>query len=158
MTERLEFAFEEVAATDVPELTRIMALAFADDYRRCSASDQPALPGYVNADFFHAWPHGCIDCAGYKITAAGTIIGGIVIWMFDDGQNTLGMIFVDPAYQNYGVGSRTWQFIERTYPETRSWTLATPDWSIKNRYFYETVCGFTLAGQAGDHVVYRKDV
>lgn len=53
----------------------------------------------------------------------------------------LGTIFVDPALQDIGVGTRTWQFVEARHPETKSWRLATPDWAIKNHHFYEK-CGF----------------
>ena len=50
--------------------------------------------------------------------------------------------FIDPEYQDRGVGTRTWQFVEDTYPDTKQWTLETPSWAVKNHYFYEQKCGF----------------
>ncbi|MFX0211718.1 MAG: GNAT family N-acetyltransferase, partial [Candidatus Hodarchaeota archaeon] len=48
----------------------------------------------------------------------------------------------DPNYQDQGIGARIWKFIEKTYPETKSWTLGTPSLATKNHHFYEKKCGF----------------
>jgi hypothetical protein len=52
------------------------------------------------------------------------------------------MIFVDPDIQDQGIGTQARKFIEATYPDTLSWELGTPDWAVKNHYFYEQQCGF----------------
>ena len=58
--------------------------------------------------------------------AGPTIVAGIIVWILPQGHNILGAIFVEPAYQDRGVGARTWEFVEATYPQTKSWRLATP--------------------------------
>jgi GNAT superfamily N-acetyltransferase len=61
--------------------------------------------------------------------------------VFDSRRNRLGVIFVDPEFQDRGVGQRIWEFVESTYPETESWQLETPGFTTKNHHFYEK-CGF----------------
>ena len=43
--------------------------------------------------------------------------------------------------------AQAWQHIECTYPQTRSWTLEMPSWSIRNHHCYETNCGFSKIGE-----------
>jgi GNAT superfamily N-acetyltransferase len=74
----------------------------------------------------------------------------------------LGTITVDPDYQDRGVGTRMWRFIETRYPETRGWRLATPGWATKNHCSYEAKCGFQrvetdpILGIPEGEFVYRK--
>jgi N-acetylglutamate synthase-like GNAT family acetyltransferase len=82
----------------------------------------------------------------------------VIVWILEHGDNILGTVFVDPASQDQGVGTRTWQFIEATYPESRSWTLETPVWATKNHHFYEEKCGFHRVDVQEDTVVYRKSM
>jgi ribosomal protein S18 acetylase RimI-like enzyme len=67
---------------------------------------------------------------------AGQIIGGMVVVDRGHGHFHLGLIFIDPAYHNRGIGTRAMQFIEETYPATQ-WSLDTPDWAVRNQHFYE---------------------
>ena len=115
-------------------------------------------------DFFRKWLFPYQESVGYKILRQGRIVGGIIVWILPDGHNVLGTIFVDPAYQDRGVGTQTWRFIEATYPETKSWRLATPRWATKNRYFYEKKCGFRrvdsdpIIGTSEEEFIYRKEM
>ena len=99
---------------------------------------------------------------GYKILTEEQLIGGIIVWILPEGHNILGTIFVDPDFQDMGVGWQTWHFIEETYPETQSWRLATPTWAIKNHHFYRK-CGFIevesdpLIPPEEDQTIYRKE-
>ena len=74
----------------------------------------------------------------YKITKEGKIIGGfiVIIDFPKTGHNYLGSIFVDPAYQNQGVGSQTLKFIEQKFP-AKKWQTMTQEWAILNHHFYE---------------------
>jgi GNAT superfamily N-acetyltransferase len=69
----------------------------------------------------------------------------MVVRVFADGDNHLGMIFVDPVYQRLGIGRRAWQFIEDTYPDARTWTLETAGYATTIHRFYEGKCGFSKA-------------
>jgi GNAT superfamily N-acetyltransferase len=70
--------------------------------------------------------HAYEDSVTYKIVAEGDTGGGIIVWIYKHGRNVLGTIFVDPSYQDRGIGTLAWRLIEETYPDTRSWTLGTP--------------------------------
>lgn len=53
-----------------------------------------------------------------------------------EGHYHLGVIFIDPAYHNQGIGTQAMHFIEKTYLAKR-WTLDTPKYAIRNQHFYE---------------------
>jgi GNAT superfamily N-acetyltransferase len=143
----LELAFEVFTEADIPELTAVMTRAFDDDAQKHLGVERGGPPGYDNGGFFREWLFGYEESVGYKIVAEGKAIGGIIVWILPNGDNALGTIFVDPAYQDRGVGTRAWQFIEATYPEARSWRLGTPAFAEKNHHFYEAKCGFTKVGE-----------
>jgi predicted enzyme related to lactoylglutathione lyase len=56
-------------------------------------------------------------------------------------------IFVEPDFQNQGIGTRTFEFLWSEYPEVERWTLGTPAWNRRTRHFYRKV-GFTGTGDA----------
>jgi GNAT superfamily N-acetyltransferase len=158
----LELSFEEITEDDVPELTEVMTRAFNDDAQKHRGVQKGGPPGYDDGEFFRTWLFPYQQSVGYKILFQGEIVGGIIVWILPEGHNILGTIFVDPAYQDRGVGTQTWQFIEATYPQTKSWRLATPPWATKNHHFYEVKCGFTkvesdpLIPDSEGNALYRK--
>ena len=126
---------------DIQELTRVMTLAFDDDAQKHLGRSKGGPPGYENGDFFRRWmPYE--ESVTYEIVADGKVIGGIIVWIYEHGRNVLGTIFVDPDYQDRGIGTLAWRLIEETHPDTQSWTLGTPSWATKNHHFYEKN-GFT---------------
>lgn len=154
----LALSFEEITEADIPELTGVMTRAFDDDSRIHRGLDRGGPEGYDNGDFFRKWLFGYEQTRGYKIVVEGRIIGGCIVWILETGRNYVGTIFVDPAWQNRGVASRAWAFIESRYPETKSWTLETPVWATRNHHFYENKCGFRKLETREDAVVYRKEM
>ena len=147
---------------DIPELTKAMTRAFDHDAQVHLGVEKGGPEGYDDGEFFRKWLLGYDESFGYKILLDGKVIGGVIVWVFEHHKNTVGVIFVDPAYQDRGVGARAWRFIEETYPETESWTLGTPSWAVKNHYFYEKKCGFTKIGEedppdlSGISFIYQK--
>jgi len=162
--EELALSFDEITEADIPELTPVMTRAFDDDSQKHRGVEKGGPEGYDNGDFFRKWLLGYRESIGYKILSQGKVIGGIIVWILGDGHNVLGTIFVDPAYQDRGVGTQTWRFIEATYPETRSWRLGTPGWATKNHYFYEEKCGFRrvesdpIIPTTEGELIYRKEL
>ncbi|MGD2105399.1 MAG: GNAT family N-acetyltransferase [Anaerolineae bacterium] len=160
----IELTFDEVGEGDVPELTEVMTRAFDDDAQKHLGMERGGPEGYDNGEFFRKWLFGYQESAGYKASSSGQVVGGMIVWILPGGDNILGTIFVDPAYQDMGVGTRFWQFVEERYPDTRSWRLATPAWAIKNHYFYVTKCGFNrvdtdpILGSPEGELVYRKEM
>ncbi len=93
-----------------------------------------------------------------------TITEAVIVWVFDSGLNHVGAIFVDPAFQDQGVGARTWEFVESTYPQTKRWQVETPGFATKNHHFYEK-CGLCRVevkppegDMPGESWVYRKEM
>ena len=114
-----------------------MTRAFDDDAKKHFGKEKGGPPGYDNGEFFQEWLFGYQWTVGYKASLDDRIVGAIIVWVFDTGKNILGSIFVDPEYQDRGVGTRTWAFIESTYPNTKTWQLETPSLATKNHRFYE---------------------
>lgn len=160
----MTLTFSEVTEADLPELTGVMTRAFDDDARRHFGLEKGGPPGYDNGAFFEEWLFGYQWTVGYKMMLDDRPIGAVIVWIFDTGRNFLGTIFVDPDYQNRGIGKQTWTFIESTFPDTRTWQLETPSLALKNHGFYET-CGFRKIeakpsedGIPGETWVYLKEI
>lgn len=158
-----DLSFEVFTQDDIPEMTGVMTRAFDDDAQRHLGKPRGGPEGYDNGDFFRQWLFQYDVTHGFKVLHQGKAIGGITVWVLPDGHNILGTIFVDPAYQDRGVGSRLWHFVEETYPQTHSWRLATPIWATKNHGFYAKL-GFKHVGRDAlpdvpeDCYVYQKDM
>lgn len=162
---KLPLSFVEITEDDLQELTAVMTRAFDDDAQKHRGLEKGGPEGYDNGDFFRTWLFPYKESVGYKILSKDQLIGGIIVWVLPERDNILGTIFVDPPYQDRGVGTRTWQFIEATYPETRSWRLATPNWATKNHHFYAVKCGFTkvdsdplIPDPPEEVAIYRKEM
>ena len=156
--------FEEIVEADLPELTGVMTRAFDDDARKHLGVEKGGPEGYDNGGFFRKWLFGHERSVGYKVVSDDRIVGAIIVWIFDTGQNILGTVFVDPEHQDRGVGARIWAFVESTYPDTRTWQLETPSFATKNHRFYEK-CGFfrveaerAEGDTPGESWVYRKEM
>lgn len=158
MSEPLMIRYEEFTEADIPELTKVMRRAFDDDAQKHLDEERGGPPGYDNGDFFRKWLFGYDESIGYKIMADGKAIGAFIVWIFDHGKNSLGNIFVDPDFQDKGIGTQAWQFIEATYPQAKSWRLDTPSWATKNHHFYEKKCGFSKIDTKDELFIYYKDV
>jgi GNAT superfamily N-acetyltransferase len=160
----MSLEYIEITESDLPELTDIMTRAFDDDTRIHLDEERCGPEGYDNGEFFRIWLFPYKESRGYKIVKDGQTVGAFIVWILPGGENNLGTIFVDPAFQNQGIGTETWMHIESVFPETKSWTLGTPSWSVKNHQFYEKKCGFKKIKEeeAPDHpgtiYIYRKEI
>jgi GNAT superfamily N-acetyltransferase len=149
--------------SDIEAVTPVMQRAFDDDAQKHLDQPSGGPPGYDDGEFFRTWLLPYEESVGYLVLEGDQIIGGIIVWILPEGHNILGTIFVDPSHQDRGVGQSTWRFIEHTYPETKSWRLATPEWAKKNHAFYQK-CGFQrvdsdpLIPAEEDAAIYRKEL
>lgn len=130
------FRIEKASMEDIPEMTKAMTHAFDDDQKRHLGNPKGGPPGYDDGEFFRKWmpPE---DSVTYKIIVNDQIAGAVIVWDLEGGENVLGTIFVDPAFQRLGVGSVALRFIDRAHPKTKQWTLGTPSWALSNHRFYE---------------------
>ena len=162
---QIELSFEEIAPGDIAELTTVMTRAFDDDAQKHLGEEHGGPEGYDNGDFFRKWLFPYKESVGYKVVHKGDVVGAMIVWILPGDHNILGTMFVDPDYQDRGIGTKMWQFVEETYPEAKSWRLATPGWATKNHHFYEVKCGFhrvdsdPLLGELEEGLfAYRKEM
>ena len=147
--------FERIAEADIPILTAIMTRAFDNDAQTYLGQAKGGPPGYDTGDFLRKWAfeEGGL---GWKIIAAGKLVGAFIVFTNPEKDYWLGNIFVDPDHQNQQIGTRTWEFIETNYSDAKAWNLETPAWAVRNHHFYEKQ-GFVRVRVAGDDVSYRKE-
>jgi len=146
--------FERMAEADIPELTTIMTRAFDNDAQEYLGQPSGGPPGYDTGEFLRKWAFEA-GGHGWKIIADGKVVGAFIIFINSEKDYWLGNIFIDPAHQNFQIGTRAWDFIEATYPDANSWNLNTPTWAIRNHHFYEKL-GFLRIKVEGDDTVYKK--
>ncbi|MFX1251433.1 MAG: GNAT family N-acetyltransferase [Promethearchaeota archaeon] len=133
----MDLKYVKATEDDIPELTKVMTRAFDDDSQKHLGKAKGGPPGYDNGDFFRKWLLPYKESIGYKILANDKVIGGFIVWVFEHGKNSLGTIFIDPDYQDQGIGTQAMQFIFDSYADSKRWTLGTPSWATKNHHFYE---------------------
>jgi GNAT superfamily N-acetyltransferase len=157
----MDIKFEVATEDDIPELTAVMTRAFDDDALKHLGKPKGGPDGYDTGDFFRKWMLSYTESIGYKMLVDGKIVGGFIVWVFKHGENHIGTIFIDPDYQDQGVGSQAMRFIFTTFLDTKSWTLETPSWAFKNHYFYEKngfhkILEKPTEQHEGTSILYRK--
>ncbi len=92
----------------------------------------------------------------YKILKGEHIIGGIIVFLKGVGHYELGRIFLDPEFQNQGIGRLALDFLWQEFPSALKWTLDTPIWNLRNQHFYKEM-GFVVVGKDNtDQVCFEK--
>ncbi len=89
----------------------------------------------------------------YKIIQENQIIGGIIVFRERPREYEVGRIFLDPEFQNRGIGAQVFELLWQKYPLVKRWTLDTPAWYERNRHFYKKV-GFVEIGEDGQGCVH----
>ncbi len=137
----MNILLQQMGEKDIPALTVIMKNAFDYDTRIHLGKKEGGPPGYDDGSFLRKW--GLHPAAtSYCIYLDKKLAGGIILWISQNKENRLGNIFIDPAYENKGIGTRIWQRIEQLYPDTKIWYTETPIFSHRNHNFYINKCGF----------------
>lgn len=65
--------------------------------------------------------------------------------------------YIDPEFQNRGIGGKVITIIEEMYPMVNIWTLDTIQKSIRNHYFYEKN-GYEKIGETEEERYYCKTI
>ena len=161
MVDLSEIRFIEAKQDDIQALTEVMTRSFNDDAQRFQGKSEGGPDGYNDGRFFQQWMR-----TGYcwKILLADRLIGAFLIFKDypQEGSNVLGTIFLDPKFQNHGIGSYVMDYVHQTFPAKR-WVLDTPEWHTRNHHFYEKL-GYQKVGeqeepQAGFTLrIYQKDM
>jgi RimJ/RimL family protein N-acetyltransferase len=149
--------FEKARREDARVLALISGRAFDNDVNY-GAPGSGGPPGYKS----EMWQIRVIARSHYyKIILEedyDRIIGGFIVFQNTYGDCELGRIFIDPDYQNQGIGTQAMAFMEDAFPDARRWTLGTPLWNLRTQHFYEKV-GYMRIGTMGrDGVQYEKRI
>jgi GNAT superfamily N-acetyltransferase len=140
----MDIQFIRAEATDAEVLAQVSKRAFHSDID-CGAPKLGGPPGYKSSD----WQRKMMELGDYfKMIAEGGIVGGMIVFRKERLRYELGRIFVDPDYQNRGIGTRAIEFLWSRYPFAKLWVLGTPAWNLRNRHFYKKV-GFVELGDDG---------
>ena len=136
--------FEKARSKDGATLARISKRAFHSDIH-CGAPGLGGPPGYSSEQWQRKMMH-----VGdyYRILAGDQIVGGLIVFRQRPREYELGRIFVEPDYQNQGIGTRAMGFLWEEYPLAKRWTLGTPAWNRRTRHFCAKV-GFVEIGADG---------
>jgi len=137
--------FKKAKIEDAEALMKVQKRTFDDDSRKFAGNEMGGPPGY---DLIKWQIDMMQQCKYYKILSDDIIIGGIIIIKIAENHYELGRIYIDPDYQNEGIGYQAMKFIDEEFDGCQKWTLGTPDWAVRNHYFYKK-CGFKKVGLEG---------
>jgi RimJ/RimL family protein N-acetyltransferase len=128
-------AIEKATLEDAVRLTETQIRTFQDDNKlKRPGCSMEGPPGYDSVDWNAEW----IEKTPYfKILFDGQIVGGIIVFELKEKHYELGRIWVDPDFQNRGIGLQAVRQMFDAFPEARKWILGTPCWAIRNQHFYE---------------------
>jgi GNAT superfamily N-acetyltransferase len=141
-----QLRFEEATPEDALALARVSERAFHSDVHYGAPGSRPGGPPGYRDD---RWQTRMMMGGDYfKILLGGSIVGGIVVRLRGYRHYEVARVFVDPAVQNQGIGTRTFAFLWRQYPDVGLWTLGTPAWNTRTPGFYRKV-GFVQVGEDG---------
>jgi GNAT superfamily N-acetyltransferase len=141
----MSVSFKRAEVQDAASLVRVAIAAFHQDSILYPEIEVGGPPGYDSPAVMR---QKIVEDECYKILEDDRIIGGIVVFVREDGHYHLDLIFISPDRHNRGIGTQAMQFIEDAYPATR-WTLDTPTWAIRNIHFYEKL-GYIRVGETED--------
>jgi RimJ/RimL family protein N-acetyltransferase len=143
MAPEFEIEFRKAKPSDAEALAGASERAFHDDVNYGAPGPPGGPPGYNSA----AWQARMMRFGEYYTILAGErIIGGMIVFRQGTREYELGRIFIEPDFQNQGIGTSAFEFLWKTYPLAKRWTLGTPKWNRRTRHFYAKV-GFSEIGE-----------
>jgi GNAT superfamily N-acetyltransferase len=135
--------FLKAKASDAEVLAKVCERAFHSDVDCGAPAATGGPPGYDSAAFQRkalTWSD------YYKIVVDDKIVGGVFYHRTAPREFELDRIFVDPDYQNQGIGAKAMEFVLECEPLAKRWTLGTPEWNLRTRHFYPKF-GFVEIGR-----------
>ena len=128
-------SFRKFEENDVELFTQMFKEAFDKD-SQIHLGENGGPDGYDNGNFLREW-YLNKDVIAYAIFRENIPIGGFNVFINNEThENYLGNTFVDPNFQNKGIGLIIWEFIEQKFSETKILRTETPGFSSRNHYFY----------------------
>ena len=153
--------FVRAIPKDADRLALVSKSAFENDIHYGAPSGDGRAggpPGYDSP----GWQRRMMQAGWYyKIVVGDQIVGGFIVLSRRIREYYLARIFIQPDFQNQGIGTQAMDFMLGQFPLAKTWTLDTPAWNQRTRHFYEKV-GFEQAQtrydpEAGwEGIIYRK--
>jgi GNAT superfamily N-acetyltransferase len=149
-----KLVFKKARSQDAPALAEASKCAFHSDID-CGAPGLGGPPGYDSPQ----WQRKMMRIGDYyKIVVGKKVVGGIIVFRKAAREYELGRIFVDPDFQNQGIGAQAFEFLWQAYPLAKRWTLGTPAWNRRTRHFYKKV-GFEEIGEdAREGILFERRI
>jgi GNAT superfamily N-acetyltransferase len=142
-----EVEISPATAGDVPALVETQIRAFHDDARRFGLAVGGGEPGGPPGYDSPAWQAKMMSIGRYyAIRLEGSVIGGMIVFARGAGRLNLGRIWIDPDFQNLGIGRAAIDYLHRVVGPGCVWTLDTPAWAIRNHHVYEST-GYRKVGE-----------
>ncbi len=114
-------------------MTAVSCRAFEHDVNY-GAPNRGGPPGYDSP----AWQRRTMkEDRFFKVTDADRVIGGLLLSRLEDGTVEFCRAFLEPEFQNRGIGGELLRFAEGVFPETKRLVLDTPSWNLRTQHFYE---------------------
>ena len=137
--EDLEIEIGRVNIDEAQTIQQLQKECFEEDFKKYGecppySENVEKLIKKINEDIF------------YKVSIDNKIVGAIQLYDRHDEHFHLNMICIHPDYQNYSIGTKLIEFVEKQYPNLELWTLITPEKSFRNHYFYEKM-GYKKVGE-----------
>lgn len=129
--------FRQATLLDQEKITKIMTRAFDYDSNLYTGhSDGP--PGYQDGSLARRLLN---DSESTTYLLYKEAICGCLTFNVKDKVATLKLLCIDPAFIDQGIGTQAWQQLEQQVA-CQQWLVETPDYSLRNHYFYQEKCGF----------------
>ena len=81
----------------------------------------------------------------YRIILDGKKVGGVIVKIDKEKKfGELEILYINPEVHSKGIGFKTWNKIEKMYPEIDIWETFTPYFEKRNIHFYVNKCGFKI--------------
>jgi ribosomal protein S18 acetylase RimI-like enzyme len=126
---------KQAQTEDLETLTEIQIRTFIEDNKNkppgCS------LEGPIGYNSLKWNAHWIQHTHYYKILFSGKIVGGLILFDLGELHFEVGRIWIDPEFQNQGIGQAAMREMFKLHGEVRKWHLGTPSWAIRNQHFYE---------------------
>ena len=142
-----DLRFLPAVTADAPELARVAARSFAEDVPLFGE-----VPPGMDREEYHA--RLIRDGRTVKLMIGEATVGGLVLFGEEGGSIRIHVVYVDPAWQDRGIGRQALAWIEAEYPEAACFELETPQVKARNLHLYLDAgyapCGSrTVAAKAG---------
>ena len=136
----MSLSIERTGMEQAEELWDIQRRVFRDDLDKYNDSGNPARESLSRLK------EKIGDYLYLTIYFEDKIIGGVDIRQKADTHYRLNRIYIDPDYQNRGLGFETIKLVESKFPHASIWNLDTPHLSFGNHHLYEKL-GYQKVGE-----------